>query len=103
MTGWPVRETDGGCLLTVRVTPKAARDQVEGLGHDDTGRTFLKVRVRAVPEDGAANRAVCLVLAKALGLPKSALSVSAGQTSRIKQLSVDRPLADIAARLDRLQ
>ena len=38
--------------LTVRVTPNASADRVEGRGEDDAGRIFLKVRVRAVPEDG---------------------------------------------------
>lgn len=73
----------------VRVTPKSSTDAVEGVGEDDAGRSFLKVRVRAVPENGAANKAVCKLLAKTLGLPKSGVSLHAGETSRVKQVFID--------------
>jgi uncharacterized protein YggU (UPF0235/DUF167 family) len=72
----------------VRVTPKSARDAVEGVAEDDAGRSYLKVRVRAVPENGAANKAVCKLIAKTLALPKSAVSLHAGETARVKQVYV---------------
>lgn len=92
----PVRSIEGGCILTVRVTPNAASDKIEGLAEDDAGRVFLKVRVRAVPEKGAANKAVCQVIAKALELPKSAVSVRAGDTVRIKQLYIPMDSDDVS-------
>lgn len=56
---------------------------------------FLKVRVRAVPEKGKANAAIEKVLAKALGVPKSAVSVEKGETQRIKtvRISADQSIA----------
>ena len=84
--------------LTVRVQPKALADRVEDWGEDDAGRRFLKVRVRAVPEDGKANAAVQILVAKWLGLPKSAVRVVTGAKTRLKGLEIEGP-ADLAARL----
>jgi uncharacterized protein (TIGR00251 family) len=84
----------GGAELRVRAQPGASRDQVEGVGEDAAGQRFLKVRVRAVPEKGKANAAIEAVLAKALGLPKSAVVVEKGETQRIKtvRISADRSI-----------
>lgn len=84
--------------LTVRVTPNASLDRVEGMATDDAGRTYLKLRVRAVPENGKANRAVEKLLAKALGVPKSAVRVVTGETSRIKGVDVETGPGSAAAR-----
>lgn len=77
--------------LTVRVQPGASADRVEGRGSDDAGRVFVKVRVRARPEDGAANAAVEAVVAKALGVPKSAVRVVTGAKTRLKGLEIEGP------------
>ena len=84
--------------LTVRVQPKASADRIEDWAEDDSGRRFLKVRVRAVPEDGKANSAVQKLVAKWLGLPKSAVRVVTGGKTRLKGLESDGP-PDLAARL----
>ena len=57
----------------------------------------MKARVRAVPEGGRANRALEKLIAKALGRPRSAVSVRSGHGARLKQLSVG---GDGAALLD---
>ncbi|MCW5940769.1 MAG: DUF167 domain-containing protein [Fimbriimonadaceae bacterium] len=69
--------------VAVRVTPRSSRNRVEADG--DT----VRVWVNAAPTDGEANAAVCELLAKALGVPKSSVSVVRGQTSRSKRLRVD--------------
>ncbi len=71
----------------MRVTPHSSKDAVEGLGEDASG-CHLKIRVRAVPEDGKANAAVEALLARALSLPKSAVSVEKGGASRIKTVRI---------------
>jgi len=63
----------GGAEIRVRAQPNASKDAIEGPGEDAAGQTFLKVRLRAVPEKGKANAAIEQVIAKALGLPKSAV------------------------------
>lgn len=74
--------------LAVRLTPRGGGDRIDGWGEDASGRPLLKVRVSAPPVEGEANAALEKLLAKALRLPKSAVSVAAGQTARIKQVRI---------------
>jgi len=83
--------------FAVRVTPKGGRDAVEGWTRDAAGRPMLKVRVAVAAEGGAANAAVLALLAKALRRPKSALSLVAGQTARLKRIEADVTEAELAA------
>lgn len=57
----------------------------------------IQVRVRAVPEDGAANAAVVAVVAKWLGLAKRSVTVSTGAKSRIKGVSIAGEAGALAA------
>jgi hypothetical protein len=70
--------------LKVRVTPKARGNSVEGWSGD-----VLRVRVQAVPERGKANEAVCRLLAEAIGVPASRVSLRRGESSREKLLFID--------------
>jgi uncharacterized protein YggU (UPF0235/DUF167 family) len=84
--------------LSVRLSPRGGRDAVDGWALDEAGRPFLKVRVAAPAIEGAANAALEALLAKSLGLPRSAVAVARGQTARIKQVEIEgREMADIAA------
>ena len=77
-----------GTQLFVRVTPRSSRDAVMGVETAADGKRRLKLAVRAVPEEGAANRAAGLVIADWLGLPKTAVELLAGSTSRSKAFLV---------------
>jgi uncharacterized protein YggU (UPF0235/DUF167 family) len=66
------------------VTPGARKDELAGWQG-----TALKVRVRAAPERGKANDAVCALIAEKLGLPLRSVLVERGHTSRGKLLLVD--------------
>ena len=68
----------------MRVIPRAARDGLAGMRD---GR--LLVRVTAPPLDGRANVAVCALLAKVAGVPKGAVSVVRGETSRDKRVRIE--------------
>lgn len=70
----------------MRVTPRGGRDAVEGWTRDAEGRPMLKLRVAAAAADGAANAAVIALLARALGVPRSTLSILRGQAARLKQV-----------------
>ncbi len=69
--------------LAVHVTPRSGRDEVAGWRGSE-----LSVRVTAPAEGGKATAAVCRIVAKALGVPKSSVSVVRGATSRHKVLEV---------------
>ena len=93
------RRRADGLDLHVRLTPRSARDAVEGLDTAADGRSHLKARVRAVPEDGKANKALVRLVARELGLPASAIAIVAGETARLKTLRLH---GDAAALEDRI-
>jgi uncharacterized protein len=76
-------------VLRLRVTPNAGRDVIEGFETLADGTEVLRLRVAAVPDKGKANAAVIVLLAKALGLPKSAIHLTAGDTARLKTVRID--------------
>lgn len=88
-------ETGDGVSLRVRLTPRGGRDRIEGW--DAEGQ--LRVRVASPPVDGAANEALIGLVAKTLGVPKSAVAIAAGATARAKTLRLAGDPADLAARI----
>ena len=94
----PWRGERGGVSLLVRLTPKAARDAVEGLTDTAEGPA-LKARVRAVPEDGEANAALERLVADWLGVPKKSVELISGGKSRVKRIAVAGDGAVLEARL----
>jgi len=98
VTAWRRHET--GIILAVRVTPRAARDAVEGLLTSDDGRQAVVIRLTAAPTDGAANDALIRLLAKILAIPKRDIRLESGTTSRLKRLSITGDPQALAARLD---
>src|SRR3979411_2331918 len=85
----PWRYSTQGISVVLRVTPRGGRDDIDGVETLANGRTVVKVRVRAIAEGGEANRAVTVLLAKALGVPKAKVRILSGTTSRLKQIAVD--------------
>jgi uncharacterized protein YggU (UPF0235/DUF167 family) len=75
--------------LAVKLTPGASADRIDGWDVDPDGRPVLKVRVRARPVDGEANAALILLLAKSLGVTRSAVSLARGGQSRLKMIGVE--------------
>lgn len=72
-----------GAEFALRVTPRASRNALIAEGG------VLKVLVTVVPEDGQANRAVQELLAEALGVAKSRLTLLRGATARDKVFRLD--------------
>ncbi|MBN4065002.1 DUF167 domain-containing protein [Dehalococcoides mccartyi] len=70
--------------ITVRLQPRASRDEVVGFNEQGV----LRVRVKAPPVDGAANLALVQLLAKTLGVPKANVSLITGATSRNKIVEI---------------
>jgi uncharacterized protein (TIGR00251 family) len=85
----PWRPSAAGISVSLRVTPRGGRDDIDGIETLADGRCVVKMRVRAVADGGKANRAVTEYLARALGVPKSSVRLVSGATSRLKQVAVD--------------
>lgn len=71
-------------ILSLHIQPRASRNEVCGI-HDNA----LKIKLTSPPVDGAANRLCREFLADILGVPKSAVSIVAGETSRHKRIRID--------------
>jgi uncharacterized protein (TIGR00251 family) len=95
------RPAAGGILVTVRLTPGAHSNIIEGVDTLADGRAVLRVRVRAVPEEGAANSALQVVLAKAFGRPKSAVALISGAKQRVKVVMIGGETGSLAATAER--
>lgn len=97
---WLRRASDGTVTLTLHVQPGAKRTEFVGL-HGEA----LKVRLAAPPVDGKANAALVTFLGKYLGIPKSALTILSGESSRHKILWVqgasEAALAKLEAEIQR--
>jgi uncharacterized protein (TIGR00251 family) len=96
MTTLRIDHREGRVRFAVRVQPRASRSEIVGL-HGDA----LQVRLAAPPVDGAANAALVELLAAALGVPRRAVRVAAGATSRGKIVEVDGARAENIRRLAR--
>lgn len=77
-----------GTLFTVRLTPKASRNVVQGWSEGAEGERILKASVTAVPEKGKANQALIALLSKEFKIPKSKLQIVRGETDRTKTVKV---------------
>ena len=92
-TSWPCLTLHGEVpWLAVSVQPNAKRTAADGL-HDGA----LRVRLGAPPVDGKANQLLIDWLADELGVPKRAVQLVRGETSRRKWLAIDTPAERVAA------
>lgn len=74
--------------VCVRVTPKSAADNVDGVFIGADGKSCLALRVRALPDKGKANKAVIALFADWARCAKRDIDVVRGATARIKTLRV---------------
>lgn len=84
------------------MTPAASLDRIEGLVEDAAGAVRLKARVRAVAENNKANRALEKLIAKQLGIGKTAVRVISGETSRSKIIRIDGDPSQLTAAVESL-
>lgn len=88
-----IREAEGGCTVEVKVTPRSGRSGVE------IRADVITIRVQAPPEGGKATREARGLLAEALRVAPSAITLRAGRRSRTKVFHV---AGRAAAEADRL-
>jgi uncharacterized protein len=78
-----IRESAGGVTFAVKVHPRAKKNAIAGQVGD-----ALKVALNAPPVDGKANEACVRFLADILRVPRSSVTIAAGETSRNKLIRV---------------
>lgn len=88
--------------IAVRLTPRGGADTIEGVDEDSSGRQYLKARVRAVPEKGAANAALARLLASRLGIGVSRVEIVSGATARLKIVRITGDARDLSQALAEL-
>jgi len=94
----PVKDTPSGAIFAVRLHPRAKKNEITGTLGD-----ALKISLTAPPLEGRANHACIEFLADVLKLPRSSITIAAGQTSRNKLIRISGlSAADVEARLRRV-
>lgn len=91
---WLREAADGGLVLTLHIQPGAKQTGFAGR-HGEA----MKIRLAAPPVDGKANAALCAFLAEFCGVPKSAVTLVSGETSRAKRVRVEGAPTAAVARL----
>ncbi|MFA6076006.1 MAG: DUF167 domain-containing protein [Negativicutes bacterium] len=84
-----IKQCNGYVTLKIRVQPKSSKNAFVG-EFDDA----LKISVTAPPVDSEANKVLCEFIAKRFKLPKSAVSVLVGETSRNKIVAIENITAE---------
>jgi uncharacterized protein (TIGR00251 family) len=82
----PCHWRDSILICRLRIHPRGGRDEIVGRVGDR-----LKVRVTSPPVDGEANRALARYLAKRFAVPRTRVSIVAGQRGRDKVVEIDSP------------
>jgi hypothetical protein len=86
-------------VLPIRVSPRSSKPGIGGWRAGADGREELEVRVAEAPTGGAANDAVLKLLARALGLSRSELSIISGAASRHKRVAIPFDVSEVRVRL----
>lgn len=93
---WLNRDNAGAWLLRVKAVPGASRDEIAGALGDR-----LKIRVSAPPEGGKANKAICALLAKKIGVRLRSVRIASGSASPEKTIRIEAGV-EVRARLVQL-
>jgi uncharacterized protein (TIGR00251 family) len=75
--------TADGIILALHIQPRASKNEVCGVQN-----SALKIRLTSPPVDGAANKLCCEFLARLFEVPKSAVEIISGETSRHKRVKI---------------
>ena len=78
-----IKVEDNSVSFSVRVIPQSSKSEIVG-EHDGA----MKVKLKAPPVDGAANDEMIRLLAKELGVSRSEVEITSGQTSKTKRVRI---------------
>lgn len=76
-----VKQSEQGVIIEIKITPKASQNEIMGWENG-----ILKIRLKAVPEKGKANRELIRFLSKTFNIPQNNIHLLKGETSRLKTL-----------------
>ncbi len=79
----PIRDTPAGATFQVKVHPRASRNAITGVVGD-----ALKLSLTTPPVEGRANQACIAFFAEVLNVPRSSVTIAAGESSRLKVIRV---------------
>lgn len=102
MASPPWNAVAGGVSLSVRLTPKGGRDAIDGIAVLADGSAVVKARVSAAPSEGEANAALIKLIAKSLRIPQRDVTLIAGDTARLKRLTVAGDSPTLMAALEKM-
>ena len=85
----PIRDTPSGATFQIKVHPRARKNAITGQVGD-----ALKLTLTAPPVEGRANDACRAFLAEVLNVPRSSVTIAAGENSRQKLIRVAGLTAD---------
>jgi len=91
-----IRENSRGIKFKVFIQPRSSKNMIVGLYGD-----ALKIKLKAPPVDGAANKMCIQYLAKCLKVPKSSLEIISGHTSRSKMILLHAANQSAASKSER--
>jgi uncharacterized protein (TIGR00251 family) len=84
-----IESTRDGVVITVRAVPRAAAAGIAGVRSG-----ALLVRLASPPEGGAANAELIELIARAVGIAKTQVSIAGGAKSRSKRVRLRGVTAD---------
>jgi uncharacterized protein (TIGR00251 family) len=73
-----------GSAITVRISPRSSRNEISEIM--DEG--LIKIRLKAPPIEGQANKALVRFLSSVLDIPPSRIEIVGGQKSRTKLVTI---------------
>lgn len=101
MSAW--RTEGDGLILKIRLTPKSSANAIGAIQTRSDGKQYLSVKVNAPPSEGAANNAVCMLIADLAGLSRRAVTIVSGARSREKRLKLTGDPVALRAWIEQLE
>jgi uncharacterized protein len=98
----PWASSADGLVVTVRLTPRAGRNSIDGMTRLSDGRAVLRARVSAAPSEGEANSALAHLIAKTLRVAPRDVTVVGGATSRIKRILIKGDVGSVVTALEKI-
>ena len=97
----PLAPHPNGCTLAIKLVPGSKKACIGPIINDMHGNALLKLHIAARPIEGQANNALCKFIAKSLALPLANVTIIKGELNREKVILLHKPLAEVAAWLDK--